>query len=634
MRSRSAGDARPAVDDAEVDAVVDRAGDDPDAVLRRPWRTRWRRCSRPPARAGRGRRATRGSVSGDLDVDGIGSRRRGWQRGRDDLVEPDAAVRRSASAPACSRLMSSRLPTSALSRSVSSSIVARNSSPFVRCPVDVVLEQARHRRLDAGERRAQVVGDGREDRRAQLVGALELVRLRASASSSSSVERAGELGDERLEDALLLGGDRPRRRGRARGRRRRSIVGAPRARPRSARRRASAPSVASSRCQSVTPSSPNVRRIASSSVGDRSRPGEPRERLGLRARSLSLGRASGRERDEAAHGTGDGQEHDQREEVLALADRERVERRREVPVDEQEARRPPRRAPARGRRPPRRPRPQQVEQQDARQPSVVAQRGERDASAAGSGDDGEHEAGDDPARRQRAGTAPCGATRPASARRVADDVDVDALARRADHAVDHRAAASALASASAASRRARSASRSARAPRRDERLRRRRRRRPRGTSPPSRSTSARCCVERARPTRPRGRPAGARARRPDRPSRAAPCARRGGRGGRRPATPVSATTTRSRVSQGRSMPCSRGTPRAPRRPGRRPRAARARAAPRGCRRGSSCRARRRSAPPGRCCRAPCAAASPPGSCRRARSGRRAARPRRGSSRAA
>ena len=66
--------------------------------------------------------------------------------------------------------------------------------------------------------------------------------------------------------------------------------------------------------------------------------------------------------------------------------------------------------------------------------------------------------------------------------------------------------------------------------------------------------------------------------------------------------------------------------RAPRRPGRRPTAARARAARRGCPAGSSWRAPRRPSRPGRCCRAPCAAAAPRASCRRARSGRRGARP--------
>ena len=70
---------------------------------------------------------------------------------------------------------------------------------------------------------------------------------------------------------------------------------------------------------------------------------------------------------------------------------------------------------------------------------------------------------------------------------------------------------------------------------------------------------------------------------------------------------------------------ARGSSRDPRRPGRRATAARARAARRGCRAGSSSRARRRCGPTCRRCRAPCAGAAPPASCRRARSGRRGAR---------
>ncbi len=54
---------------------------------------------------------------------------------------------------------------------------------------------------------------------------------------------------------------------------------------------------------------------------------------------------------------------------------------------------------------------------------------------------------------------------------------------------------------------------------------------------------------------------------------------------------------------------------------------------RGCRRGSSWRARRRPSRARRCCRGPCGGAAPRASCRPARSGRRRGRPRRGPSRA-
>ena len=111
------------------------------------------------------------------------------------------------------------------------------------------------------------------------------------------------------------------------------------------------------------------------------------------------------------------------------------------------------------------------------------------------------------------------------------------------------------ASATAASRRARSGSRSRRA---------RRRRAPAPTSSPTtsryvppRSLDERAAGARAPSAAPaRARPAGARARRRGRPSTR--CAMRAARRtSRSPSSaPVSATTTRSRVSQGRSIPCS------------------------------------------------------------------------------
>ena len=61
------------------------------------------------------------------------------------------------------------------------------------------------------------------------------------------------------------------------------------------------------------------------------------ERLGLRARPGSVGGATSGEGHEAADDGGDDEEDRQREQVLAVLDRERVHGRREVPVDEQEA---------------------------------------------------------------------------------------------------------------------------------------------------------------------------------------------------------------------------------------------------------------------------------------------------------
>ena len=90
------------------------------------------------------------------------------------------------------------------------------------------------------------------------------------------------------------------------------------------------------------------------------------KRLGLGPRLRGLGSSAGCERHEAADDRGDGHEHRQGKDVLSFADRERVERRREVPVDEQETE---------DRRGKRRPEPadsrdadddEQEEQQDAR----------------------------------------------------------------------------------------------------------------------------------------------------------------------------------------------------------------------------------------------------------------------------
>jgi hypothetical protein len=108
----------------------------------------------------------------------------------------------------------------------------------------------------------------------------------------------------------------------------------------------------------------------------RRRAGEPEKRLSLRAGPRALRGASRRERDEAAHDPGDGEKDKQRKDVLAFRDRERMERRREVPVDEEEAahgREERRQQAARGRDTRHE---QQEQEQDARQPEVVAQPGD------------------------------------------------------------------------------------------------------------------------------------------------------------------------------------------------------------------------------------------------------------------
>ena len=231
--------------------------------------------------------------------------------------------------------MSSRLPTSSLSRSDSSSIVTRNSWRASRCPFDVLLEQARHRRLDSRERRAQVVRDGREDRCAK-------------------VARGGEDSRPRMPPP---GAPRARARTRSRGRTRRGS-GCPRsdsiARPMMRAhggRRARPASVAGSSgtgapvgvverpAGRLGGTRPGVEREnppqAVQENGHRRRTCQAGERLGLGARPRPVGCAPRSERDEGAHDRGNGEEDREGEQVLALLDRERVDRRSEVPVDEQ-----------------------------------------------------------------------------------------------------------------------------------------------------------------------------------------------------------------------------------------------------------------------------------------------------------
>ena len=193
---------------------------------------------------------------------------------------------------------------------------------------------------------------------------------------------------------------------------------------------------------------------------------------------------------------------------------------------------------------------------------------------------------------------------------------------------------SSLPARAAASRRARSASRSASARPSSERRRRRRRRRPRGSA-------AELLDELALPLEQLGRRRGepvlgdARGRRRGRPSTRWPSAPPAGPGARRPAS-RSARRRRARASpRARSMPCrarysasASSTRSATQSEGELAQRAEV-AGPEVVR-----RARRRSARPDRCCRAPSGGGAPRASCRRARSGRRGARPRRGSSRAA
>ena len=222
--------------------------------------------------------------------------------------------------------------------------------------------------------------DGREDRQPQVVHALEVVRLRRVGLELLDADRAGELRDERIEQAALVVGDgRPgerehvagvdaQRRLRALGRHADVRVGDP------------VPIVPVPEGDAVEGEGASDRL---EELDDRGRPRKPCERLGLGPRPLPFGGAPRSEGDEAADRHRHDEEDRERQQVLALADRERVERRREVPVGEQEAgdgraeRRPD--AADRGDDDDH----EQVEEQDARQSELVAEllRARRSAEA-------------------------------------------------------------------------------------------------------------------------------------------------------------------------------------------------------------------------------------------------------------
>ena len=117
-----------------------------------------------------GSAATSGSVSGTSTSTLGRVARRGWPaRRRRRRRRPPGSIC-TPSIPACSRLMSSRLTMSAVSRSASSSMVLANDSTSSAVHSTSRAEQAGGRRLDVGERAAQVVGDGGEEGVAEVVG--------------------------------------------------------------------------------------------------------------------------------------------------------------------------------------------------------------------------------------------------------------------------------------------------------------------------------------------------------------------------------------------------------------------------------------------------------------------------------
>ena len=151
------------------------------------------------------------------------------------------------------------------------------------------------------------------------------------------VHRRSELLRERVEDTAILGANRRARdrqyvrgveldRGRARLGALRNTVAA----------RGLDPPTA---LESMEDCGPLELQYAPEPVEDRRdgrRARETRKRLRLGARPGALGSPAGGERHEARDDRSDGEEHEEREDVFRLGDRERVERRDEEPVDEQE----------------------------------------------------------------------------------------------------------------------------------------------------------------------------------------------------------------------------------------------------------------------------------------------------------
>ena len=213
------------------------------------------------------------------------------------------------SAPACSRLMSSRLSTRRVSRSSDSSAVASSSSRSSAVPVHVRRAQAGHRGLGRGQRGAQVVADRGEQRGPHPVGLGDRLGRLGLGGQPLLVQRDRGLGGERAEHPAVLGGQRPARAAPATACRR----PAPRRRPRPAgsrparrgwRRRASARrapiarggvggrSPGDVRSSSVTESMPNASRTRSSSA--RQRPLAAQHAAGRGGQQLGLGAGPGR----------------------------------------------------------------------------------------------------------------------------------------------------------------------------------------------------------------------------------------------------------------------------------------------------------------------------------------------------
>ena len=262
------------------------------------------------------------------------------------------------SAPACSRLMSSRFSTSRISLSSDSSAVASSSSRSASLNDDVGAAQAGHGGLGRRQRGAQVVADRGEQRAAQPVGLADLAGRRGLLGEPFLAQRDRGLGGERLDDPPVGGGEDPSTQderelvvdrdvdvGLARASRHGVAADAggdlPGVRRRAGCRAcaaASGPTLQQRRRWSGR-TSPGPARAARSAVGS------PRSTLPATVDSVSrlgpgpggLGRTAGGQVDHGAHADGDEQEDQQGQQVLPLGDGELVQRWGEEVVEQQEA---------------------------------------------------------------------------------------------------------------------------------------------------------------------------------------------------------------------------------------------------------------------------------------------------------
>ena len=112
------------------------------------------------------------------------------------------------SAPACSRLMSSRFSTSRVSRSSDSSAVASSSSRSASLKATSLAAQAVDRRLGRGQRGAQVVADRGQQRGAQPVGLGQRPDRGGLLGQPLLPQRDRGLGGEGLDHPPVGGGER------------------------------------------------------------------------------------------------------------------------------------------------------------------------------------------------------------------------------------------------------------------------------------------------------------------------------------------------------------------------------------------------------------------------------------------